>query len=104
MTTLLQSGSDITECNYVCFTDTPDLKENTFHPQIASYTTKEALSLLLDGQKFKYTVWNKLYCKKSINLLQFEVGKLHEDVFFTYQAFCLCERVAKTDDPLYYYR
>ena len=53
---------------------------------------------------FKYTVWNKLYRREIFDTLCFEVGKLHEDVFFTYQAFGKCKCIIKIDDCLYYYR
>lgn len=96
--------ADIVECKYFCFTDILPGKENREAETSTVYMSEEALSLLLDESVFKYTVWNKLYCRKIFETLRFEVGKLHEDVFFTYQAFGISKRIIKIDDCLYYYR
>lgn len=96
--------ADIVECNYSCFTDVLPEKENRESETSTVYTAEKALSLLLNESVFKYTVWNKLYRRTIFDTLRFEVGKLHEDVFFTYQAFGICKRIIKIDDCLYYYR
>lgn len=103
---LIEKKADIVECNYVCFTseDEQDLKNNIDGEQTDSYTSKAALSLLIENSAFKYTVWNKLYRRDIFDTLRFEVGKLHEDVFFTYQAFGSCKKIAKIEKPLYFYR
>lgn len=104
MAALIQKNADIVECNYFSFIDGQVLEENIFSNEVTSYATKEALSFLMDERKFKYTVWNKLYRRKIFRSLRFEVGKLHEDVFFTYQAFGLCRQIVKIENTLYYYR
>lgn len=96
--------ADIVECNYSCFTDTLPEKGEKKSGTSTVYASEEALSLLLDESIFKYTVWNKLYRKEIFDTLCFEVGKLHEDVFFTYQAFGISKCIAKIEDCLYYYR
>lgn len=96
--------ADIVECKYFCFTDILPEKEKREAETSTVYTSEEALSLLLDESVFKYTVWNKLYCRNIFETLRFEVGKLHEDVFFTYQAFGISKRIIKIEDCLYYYR
>ena len=101
---LEQEKADIAECNYTCFTDELPEEEYTGHEPTVSYGTEKALSLLLDESTFKYTVWNKLYRREVFDSLRFEIGKLHEDVFFTYQAFGISERIAKVEKGLYFYR
>ena len=101
---LEQESADIAECNYTCFTDERPAAAYTDYGRAVSYETKEALSLLLDESTFKYTVWNKLYRRSIFDSLRFEFGKLHEDVFFTWQVFGLCEKIAKLECSLYYYR
>ena len=103
-TALKQQEADIVECNYFCFTDNLPKKEKRESVSSAVYTAEEALSLLLNENIFKYTVWNKLYRKGIFDTLRFEVGKLHEDVFFTYQAFGISKRIVKIENYLYYYR
>lgn len=97
-------SADIAECNYTLFTNEPLAKDNSDYKKVVGYGVKEAMHLLLNEHTFKYTVWNKLYRREIFQSLQFEIGKLHEDVFFTYQAFGLCHRIAKIEDSLYYYR
>ncbi len=101
---LNQSGADIAECNYSRFTGDVQCLNVDSSSSITIYSTQDALRQLLDESVFKYTVWNKLYRRKIFSSLQFEVGKLHEDVFFTYQAFGICKSVAKIEESLYYYR
>lgn len=96
--------ADIVECNYSCFTDVLPEKENREPTASTVCTSEKALSLLLNESVFKYTVWNKLYRREIFGTLRFEVGKLHEDVFFTYQAFGKSKCIIKIDDCLYYYR
>ena len=102
--TLLEEKADIVECNYVPFINEIDTISCTNEGEINSYTAKEALGLLIENCNFKYTVWNKLYHKDIFNTLKFEVGKLHEDVFFTYQAFGYSKKITKVDKTLYFYR
>lgn len=109
LSVLVEKRADIVECNYVCFTseNEQDLKNNINNisgEQTDSYTPKAALSLLIESSTFKYTVWNKIYRRDIFDTLRFEVGKLHEDVFFTYQAFGSCRIIAKIEKPLYFYR
>lgn len=58
----------------------------------------------LSKEETSYMAWNKLYRREIFDTLRFEVGKLHEDVFFTYQAFGKSKCIIKIDDCLYYYR
>lgn len=95
---------DIVECNFIKFSDeSPKHKENEIH-QDDVYETKSALEQLINENAFHYTVWNKIYRKHIFDDLRFEVGKLHEDVFFTYQAFGKSKTVLKIAESLYFYR
>lgn len=100
---LEKSNTDIAECDYVKFENSqPDFSAGV--GSVTVFDSKDALRELLREQNFRYTAWNKLYRREIFTQLQFEVGKLHEDVFFTYQAFGLANRVVKLDAPLYGYR
>lgn len=102
---LKKEGADIAEGNYLAFlTDRSCLRRKQNIRKVTGYSAEEALDLLLDETEFKYVVWNKLYRKNILDSLRFEVGKLHEDVFFTYQVFGICKKIIKYEVPLYYYR
>lgn len=101
---LKKEEADIAECNYLCFSNNQDLFKSKSIRKVTDYSAEEALDLLLDETEFKYVVWNKLYRKNILGSLRFEVGKLHEDVFFTYQVFGVCKKIIKLEVPLYCYR
>lgn len=97
-------NADIVECN-VLRTDGNIEYANTIKNEkvIQSYNTIEGLKLLIEDQIFHQTVWNKMYSKKVIDQILFEVGKYNEDEFWTYQVFGNANKIVKTEDILYYY-
>lgn len=100
---LEENNADIAECDYVKFENgQPDFSDGSV--SITVLNSEDALRELLLERIFRYTAWNKLYRKEVFSQLQFEVGKLHEDVFFTYQAFGVANRIVKLDAALYGYR
>lgn len=69
------------------------------------YDMKEALGhYLLQTKPIHSAVWCKLYHREIFTKLNFEVGKLHEDGYFTYQAMYKCKRYAVINYIGYNYR
>ena len=102
---LERAHAGIAECGYTQFeAETEPAFREGAGGALRSFEAEEALAQLLDGAALQVVVWNKLYRGELFRTLRFEVGKLHEDVFFTYQAFGLCGRAAKTEAVLYGYR
>lgn len=65
----------------------------------------EAMSKLIDESLLKHVVWNKIYKRSLINDVLFEVGKCHEDVFWTYQVIGKAQRIAVVDyKGLFYFQ
>lgn len=64
----------------------------------------EAQEALLDETLLKQPVWYKLYRHDAIRHIMFEVGKTHEDVFWSYQAIGNANRVSLVEYIGYYYR
>ena len=58
---------------------------------------QEAQAALLKEATLKQPVWYKLYRKEIIEGIPFEVGKYHEDVFWSYQAIGNAKRVSVID-------
>lgn len=98
------TGTDIIECNYLRFEKEIPAEKSLQLENIRCYDTEEALEQLICESTFQHISWNKLYRKEIFQTLRFEKGKLHEDVFLTYQAFGMCRKAAKIDEVLYYYR
>ena len=63
--------------------------------------TRQALSELIRQRYVKQTVWNKLYKREVIRGIEFEPGKLYEDIFWTYQAIGCASRISLTPDVFY---
>lgn len=69
------------------------------------YDMKEALGhYLLQTKPIHSAVCCKLYHREIFTKLNFEVGKLHEDGYFTYQAMYKCKRYAVINYIGYNYR
>ncbi len=64
---------------------------------------EEAQKALLEETLLKQPVWYKLYKKDIINGLSFEVGKHHEDMFWSYQAIGNANQVSTISYIGYYY-
>ncbi len=63
----------------------------------------EAQEALLRESLLKQPVWYKLYRRETIDGILFEVGKQHEDVYWSYQAVGRTRRVSIIDYIGYYY-
>lgn len=64
---------------------------------------QEAQMALLKEKLLKQPVWYKLYKTDIIKNIPFEVGKYHEDVFWSYQAVGAAEQVSLIDYIGYFY-
>lgn len=64
---------------------------------------EEAQSALFSEKLLKHPVWYKLYRGETIHDIPFEVGKYHEDVFWSYQAVGKAKSVSLIDYVGYFY-
>ena len=105
-TVLSREEADIAECNFLSFQDDETVFINKDIPKetVLGFDTHAALKCLLLGEHFNVVVWNKLYKREIFDNLRFEKGKIHEDNYFTWQAFAKCKKVVKTNAVLYAYR
>ena len=93
---LTLNGCDISSCEYrkVYEGESPTPADSGYHCHILNKT--ETMSALIDN-KVQQVVWNKLYRRSVIDGILFDVGKYHEDEFWTYQVIGNCQRLAVTD-------
>lgn len=102
---IAESDAELAACDVVSFSDENDLKSIEIKkPNVENYTPEQALSLLIKGRGFRAVAWNKLYKADILKDESFEVGKLHEDEFFTYRIFDKCKKLSFVNIPLYFYR
>lgn len=64
---------------------------------------EDAMKALLTAQGLVMTVWNKLYRKKLVDGVQFLVGMVHEDEFWTWQVIARAKRVVTVKESYYNY-
>lgn len=95
--------ADIVECGFIKFTDEKKLQNKEDKSDLEIYDAAKALEFLMKEQ-LKQVVWNKLYKSKVVARLPFEIGKIHEDEFWTYQIFARASKIVKITNLLYYYR
>lgn len=101
--TMIETNSDIVECNRRSFTDSDIIHEaNTDSFSVEVFGSEKALLELILERKLKQTAWNKLYQRQIITTL-FEVGKINEDEYWTYQIFGKANTIAAVNAELYYY-
>ena len=102
---ITDTGADLSACD-VCFVpdgeELPDCMES--FGTVQTCFPEEAIGELLKGSSFRATVWNKIYKAELLYGETFEIGRLHEDEFFSYRIFDKCSRLAFVDLPLYCYR
>lgn len=102
---LLEYNADIAECGFRKFESDAELENlpEVTPANIELFETEMAVDLLIKDY-LQPMVWNKLYRKEVLLGLKFPVGKLHEDVAWTYQAFGNAKKVLRIEDELYFYR
>lgn len=63
----------------------------------------EAFAHLMVGQKIPGGIWNKMIKREIAEKIDFPVGKLYEDAFYSTILMQKVKRVAVTTEPMYYY-
>lgn len=84
------------------FSDEKDLTQNRPY-DFQQISGEAALGLLIKDQ-LSQVVWNKLYRRELIGNIYFDVGKYHEDEFWSYQVISRARNILLTDYPGYFYR
>ncbi len=99
----LRNNTDIVSCKLRMVYENEDYSvasEDT--GDVIIYSTEEAMSALIDD-KIRQVVWNKLYRTEIIKDVNFDVGKYHEDEFWSYKAIGAAKKIATIDYTGYNY-
>ena len=99
----LDHNSDVVECDYIEVYETESIKKHNGDCETKDYSVSEGLSALIAENPFHQHVWDKLYKREVVQEICFEVGKQHEDEFWTYQVFGQANRITKINCTMYFY-
>lgn len=102
---ILDTRSDIASCGAVRVWEDGKKQQAMISAKGNQVLDKvSAMRALIQSTFLIQTVWNKLYKADLIKGIPFEVGKIHEDEFWSWQVVAAANRVATVVDNLYYYR
>ena len=97
------TDSDISICNLRMVHESKNVVDDTSDTlRITEYSTLEAMSALIDD-KIRQVVWNKLYKIAIIRDILFDIGKYHEDEFWSYKAIGAANKIVAIDYTGYNY-
>lgn len=97
-----KDNSDIVSCGVKWVKeDGSIIRDVTSDNEIIDTTT--AMKELINDNKLKQHVWNKIYNRNLIKDIPFEKGKYHEDVFWSYQIFGKAKRTSVIKESFYNY-
>ncbi len=102
---MVKNDCDIVSGGFTMVFSRDSQKQITKDKNTVVLNTTEAMVSLIDETIIKQVVWNKIYKHSLVGDILFEVGKCHEDVFWSYQAIGKAQKIAVVDyDGLYYYQ
>lgn len=101
---LIETGSDIAQCNYIEFTNMTPMYSEIYEKPIV-FEPKQMLENLMKPEMNICSVvaWTKLYSIKLFEEIRYASGKLHEDEFTTYKLFDKANKIAFVNLGLYGY-
>ena len=101
----LQEQSDIVACSIMLAYDDDSSKNHMLgHCCNMMFDRLQAQKALLEEKEIKQPACGKLYRKLTIQGLNFPVGRIHEDVFWSYRAIGNAQQVSIIDYVGYFYR
>ena len=99
----LEHGSDIIVCDFAKCYESGECEKYHDDLAVCEFSAFEGMAALIDGSPFYLHVWDKIYKRKVVEGIDFEVGKIHEDVFWLYQAFGSANCITKINCTMYFY-
>ena len=103
LSTAIENDSDVVECGVIKVYENGEREEYCDDLAVSNYSASEGLSALINETPFRQHVWNKLFKNEVVKNTFFEVGKQHEDEFWTFQVFGEAKRITKITRTMYFY-
>ena len=105
---IIKYGADISICDYLC-TYSDDV-QNAYDVELEEFvfSNKECLKKTYcpDKHGLEFVAWGKLYKKELFDKysINYPLGRIHEDIFVTYQVMYVAKKIVFTNYIGYYYR
>ena len=103
MLAMNRDGSDVAACGVEVVWEDERSSSMLTKPVNCILNRNDAQKALLEETDLKQPVWYKMYRRETIANILFDVGKYHEDVFWSYQVVGNAEKVSVISDVGYYY-
>lgn len=100
---MVETNSDIAACGVEMVWEDGTESQMLTRSGCCVLNGEEAMRACIAESCLKQPVWYKLYKAELIRDIPFPVGKVHEDVFWTYQVIGRANRVSVMDTPCYHY-
>ena len=98
---MIETDSEIGSFDYIPVKDESFTIDDT--DEFTILNSEEGILCTINNNLIKTVAWNKLYQKKILEGLLFEVGKLNEDEFFTFRALANASRIVFLKRQCYFY-
>ncbi len=101
---LFNNSADVVQCEMLKFSEMPFSGfTNSEEKPVVSFTAEEAIRDLLTGKTIGVTCPNLIVKSNIAKSVLFEVGRINEDVLWTYRVFSKAEKITVTNLKLYAY-
>ncbi|MBR0485630.1 MAG: glycosyltransferase [Oscillospiraceae bacterium] len=107
MNLLLEEKADLVECRRLRCKENDTLKSTKVlerNIQFATYTGNDKMKVFFQKDGSDTTAWGKIYKTSLFENIRYPKGKIHEDVFTTYQLIHRAEKLVLTEYAGYVYR
>lgn len=101
--TLLETGADVAECDYLeTAGDDALFPEGSF--EVTEFTPAEAMCHHIRDTIFRQVIWNKLYRRELSAGVRFPAGTKIDDEYFTYRLLGNAKKLVRSTKVCYAYR
>lgn len=99
----VELDADIVECSFWKTYETKEKPARGAYGKTRVFGREEAQIMLMQDRIVRNYVWSKLYRRELMEGIAFPVGKVFEDILFTYKVYDKAEHVAFCPEPKYHY-
>lgn len=102
----INSNAMIAVCAYSKFSNKDEISISDYQDITQIVSGRKLIKQIYLGEAgaYGFVAWNKLYCRKLFDSVQYPFGRIYEDTFTTYKLFLNSDRIVLLNRALYFYR